>query len=202
MTGVRPRGLPAVPTTAAFAELNVRTYVTDGKMRGVWFFSLDAQSRLAVATARRFFHLNYQHARMSCRWDGHDVQYASSCRRPAAEFRGRYRSFGDEFHSGPGTLEEFLTERYWLYSADRAGRLYRGQIDHERWPLRRAEAEIELNTMTAPLGIELRGEPHLLFTKRVSILHKNRHVSVYSGMCRGGDSATCQAERPNETQSI
>ena len=64
MSGVRVRGLPPVPTTGAFAEINVRTYVTDGESRGVWFFSLDAESWLAVQAARRTFHLNYQYARM------------------------------------------------------------------------------------------------------------------------------------------
>ena len=45
---VRPRFLPVIPRIAAFPEINVRTYVTlDGKP-GVWFFSLDATSSLAV----------------------------------------------------------------------------------------------------------------------------------------------------------
>ena len=51
MKHIRAHGLPAVPFTSAFPELNVRTYVTDGKKRGVYFFSLDAMYRLAVETA-------------------------------------------------------------------------------------------------------------------------------------------------------
>jgi uncharacterized protein len=39
MTGIRLRGLPPIPFTDRFPELNVRTYVTlDGKP-GVYFFS-------------------------------------------------------------------------------------------------------------------------------------------------------------------
>ncbi len=57
MTGVRWRCTPPVPGTAAFPEMNLRTYVTyDGKP-GVWFFTLDATNRPAIWTARRFFHL-------------------------------------------------------------------------------------------------------------------------------------------------
>jgi uncharacterized protein len=55
-----------VPGTATFCELNLRTYVrsriTD--LRGVYFFSLDAASALAVIGARTLFHLPYFFARM------------------------------------------------------------------------------------------------------------------------------------------
>ena len=69
MSGIRKRLLPAVPGTAAFPELNVRTYVTaaaGGGRPGVWFFSLDAANRLAVRVARWQFHLPYFDAAMSC----------------------------------------------------------------------------------------------------------------------------------------
>ena len=53
---------PAMPWASEFPELNVRTYVSvDGKP-GVYFFSLDAASALAVASARTFFKLNYFNA--------------------------------------------------------------------------------------------------------------------------------------------
>ena len=49
MTNVRPRCMPPMGGASAFAELNVRTYVTHRGRSGVWFFSLDAASKLAVA---------------------------------------------------------------------------------------------------------------------------------------------------------
>jgi uncharacterized protein len=39
---------PPVRTASTFPEINVRTYVRGGGRSGVWFFSLDAASRLAV----------------------------------------------------------------------------------------------------------------------------------------------------------
>lgn len=48
MSGVRARGLPAIPGLSRFAELNVRTYVTLGEKPGVYFFSLDAANMPAV----------------------------------------------------------------------------------------------------------------------------------------------------------
>jgi len=55
MEKVRPWWAPAVPGISWFLETNVRTYVrhTNGDT-GVWFFSLDANSRLAVRVARTF----------------------------------------------------------------------------------------------------------------------------------------------------
>jgi uncharacterized protein YqjF (DUF2071 family) len=53
MSGIRLRGLPALPGLSRFPELNVRTYVTLGGKPGVYFFSLDAGSLPAVWAARR-----------------------------------------------------------------------------------------------------------------------------------------------------
>ena len=65
MQNIRPRFLPAVPGISNFMEMNLRTYVHDrAGVPGVWFYSLDANQRLAVAIARRFFHLPYEHATM------------------------------------------------------------------------------------------------------------------------------------------
>ncbi len=55
MSGTAPRGFPAIPYVHRFLELNVRTYVTCEGKPGVWFFSLDAESRLAVRARTREF---------------------------------------------------------------------------------------------------------------------------------------------------
>ena len=46
----------------------------------------------------------------------------------------------------------------------------RGEIHHEPWPLFQAEAEIDVNTMTSPVGINLSGEPLLHFAKDIDVL--------------------------------
>lgn len=184
MSGIRRRGCVKVPTTHAFAELNVRTYVTDPRKHGrpgVWFFSLDAASRVAVWAARRWYQLNYQLARMRVEHDRDGwIRYASvrtgtypDASPPESrsssglvEFAGHYRPRGDVFYAEPGTLEDWLTARWCLYAADRRGRVYRGDIAHDPWSLQPAEAKIQVNTMTRTLGIELRGEPHLIYAKR------------------------------------
>jgi uncharacterized protein YqjF (DUF2071 family) len=161
MSGIRRRPLPAVPGTAAFPELNVRTYVTAagaGKP-GVWFFSLDAANRLAVRVARWQFHLPYFDAAMSCtRAAGGTVDYRSTRthRRAApAGFEARYRPTGPTARAAPGSLEHFLTERYCLYSANRTGHVFRGEIAHVPWPLQPAGCDVARNTMADPIGLKL-----------------------------------------------
>src|SRR4051812_29978695 len=58
LTGVRPVLTPAIPGISSFHEVNVRTYVhRRGADPGIWFFSLDASSTLAVGAARVAYHL-------------------------------------------------------------------------------------------------------------------------------------------------
>lgn len=174
MTGVRLRGTPALPGPGAFVELNVRTYVTDGAKPGVWFTSLDADSRLAVRAARTWFHLPYFDAEMSCAADGEDVVYRSRRthrRAPVAEFEARYGPSGAEFRAAPGSLEHWLTERYCLYAAKPDGALLRGEIHHAPWPLQPAHASIGTNCMAAAAGVSLPDEaPHLLFARRLDVV--------------------------------
>jgi hypothetical protein len=174
MSGIRLRGLPTVPFTSAFAELNVRTYVTAADKPGVWFFSLDAANRIGVETARTVFHLPYFNARMQVRLEGETVHYGSvrTDRRAAAGvFIARYRPTAPVYLSQPGTLDHWLTERYCLYTTDRQGHLYRGEIHHAPWQLQLAEAEIEENTVTAMHGIHLPdAAPLLHYAERVDML--------------------------------
>lgn len=173
MTAVRPVAFPPIPTARDFAEINVRTYVRLGARAGVWFFSLDAASRLAVLVARTLAGLPYFHARMDQRSAGDDVRYESvraGHEAPAAVFRARYRPTGSAFRSVPGSLEHFLTERYSLFSLH-AGVLLRVDVEHEPWTLHPASADVEFNTMAAAAGITLSADapPHALFSRTLDV---------------------------------
>jgi uncharacterized protein YqjF (DUF2071 family) len=152
----RPRFVPRL-LGWAFDEVNVRTYArVPGGKPGVVFLSLDAANPAAVEAARRVVHLNYYHARVAIRAGAHDVRYHSARRdrrAPAARFEASAACGGDERRAAPGTLEHFLVERYCFYTADPRGRLVRGDIAHEPWPLRDATASIGANTLLAALGI-------------------------------------------------
>ncbi len=165
MSGVRMRGMPPLPTAHAFEELNVRTYVTLDGRPGVWFFSLDCASLLAVIGARVGIHLPYFRAAMRMtRPDSGTCHYQSRrwsiAGRPAA-FAGTYRALGPIAAPVPGSLEHFLTERYSLYASD-GNRIWRGDIVHSRWPLQSAAATIEHNSMIEAAGIRIPEHPPLL----------------------------------------
>ena len=145
VTGLRARGLLPLPFASSFRELNVRTYVTRNGKPGIWFFSLDASSQLAVEAARRLYRLPYFRAEISLRRRGGELLYDCS-RGDGKAFSAAYRGQGDLFNAEPGSLEHFLTERYCLY-AEHEDELYRADIHHRPWPLQAAEAQIDLNTM-------------------------------------------------------
>jgi uncharacterized protein YqjF (DUF2071 family) len=162
-----------MPFLSSFPEVNVRTYVTVAGKAGIYFFSLDADSAFAVATARRLYRLPYFRARMSIRRDGGEVRYASERTgveaAPPAGFRGSYRPVGDTFQAAAGTLEHWLTERYCLYTVDR-GQILRAEIHHPPWPLQPAQATIAANTMSPP-GVDLpESRPLLHFARRQDVV--------------------------------
>jgi len=174
MTNVAPRFVPAIPFVSEFAELNVRTYVTIGGKPGVYFFSLDAESAMAVSTARSLLHLPYFTADMSVRRDGARIDYESrrtdNSAAPAA-FAAQYQPVGPPFEAEPGSLDYFLTERYCLYNVDARFRAYRLDIHHTPWKLQRAEAAISTNTMADAAGLRLPSTaPTLLFSTRQDML--------------------------------
>jgi uncharacterized protein len=173
MEGVTPRGVAALPGLDAFPELNLRTYVSSGGKPGVWFFSLDAGQKLAVRVARRFFHLPYFDAKFEIAIEDGGVEYSAvrtHRRAPNATFVAKYRPVGAAYRSAKGSLDAWLTDRYCLYAADAAGRLYRGEIDHDPWPLQRAEAEVQINSLGDWLAIEMAGAPQTLhFAKSLDV---------------------------------
>jgi uncharacterized protein YqjF (DUF2071 family) len=52
LTRLHARFLPPLPFASEFLEMNLRTYVRVGNKPGIFFFTLEAESRLAVAAAR------------------------------------------------------------------------------------------------------------------------------------------------------
>jgi uncharacterized protein YqjF (DUF2071 family) len=173
LDNLRPRWLPPMPWVSSFPEVNVRTYVTRRGKAGVYFFSLDAGNRLAVAGARATYHLPYFHALMTVtRAPTGKVQYHSHRTQPGArpaELSVEYQPAGAVYRSAAGSLDHFLTERYSLYALDSARHVYRADIAHVPWPLQPADVEIRTNTMTSAAGIEVFGSPRASFAQRLDV---------------------------------
>jgi len=173
MENVRPRFAPPIPGTGAFPEINVRTYVRSGARTGVWFFSLDATSRLAVRAARWAFNLPYLDAEIVIASRGESVDYRS--RRvhreaPPAAFQGTYRPTGASRRAAVGSLEHFLVERYCLFALSQKGEVGYMDVHHMPWPLQPATAAIEVNTMTSGLAADLGGPPLVHFARSLDVV--------------------------------
>jgi len=155
LTGLRPTALPPVPALSRFHELNARTYVQRDGVPGVWFFSLDAASRLAVFGARRFYKLPYYHARMEVSEREGTIRYASRrthAGAPAASFEAEWTPGTPLGESAPGTLAFFLTERYVLFAADGRG-LHRARVHHPPWLLHTAAVTHLRSTLLEAAGL-------------------------------------------------
>ena len=170
ITGFRLRGTFPLPLVSRFPEINVRTYVTADDKPGIWFFSLDTSSLLAVEAARRVYKLPYFHARISLERQGRRVEYAAARRESARPFvfEGSYGPAGEAAEPEPDSLEHFLTERYCLYAADESD-LHRAEIHHPPWRVGMAETSLGENTMP-PDSLEPQGEPLLHLAERQDVV--------------------------------
>ena len=135
-----------------FLETNVRTYVVCQGQPGVYFFSLDANSRLAVLAARASFGLPYYHARMQMEQSGDVVDYLSRRTSNGAVHHLRYQVGEPLGVSEPGSLEHFLLERYLLF-VRRGGRVSVGQVHHSPYPVQRARVLGVQDELIAAAGL-------------------------------------------------
>lgn len=158
MRRIRPRWLPRV-LALDFLETNLRTYVHHGGERpGVWFFSLEASSWLAVTAARLGWALPYHFARMTMEREAERFVYSTERRLGGAAARFEWTPGPLLGASTPGTVEHFLLERYELY-AQRGGTLYRGRVHHPAYEAREATLHRAEESLAAAVGLPGLREP-------------------------------------------
>jgi uncharacterized protein YqjF (DUF2071 family) len=181
---LRPSGVPPLPGISFFPQISTRTYVTMQGKPGLYYFSVDAANLSAVWFARIFFRMQYWHSAIQV--SGATIQarkpeepsirfrcsrlHGPAALSGAAKFDAVYSPTGEPTRARRGSLDEFLTERYCLYS--RNGRkIYRTELHHQPWPLQRATVEIRINSIAEPLGLTLASEPVLShFSRSLKIL--------------------------------
>ena len=182
MRDVSPWWSPSVPGVSNFHELNVRTYVHAQGQPGVWFFSLEAASSIAVIAARTGWHLPYHRASMELEEHEGEVRYESRRLWPGpkpAELSLRYRIGESIGAAEPDTFEHFLAERYLLFACSElppdAARpegapLRVGQVHHRPYPLHRAEVLEVRESVVAACGLpQTSGPPHVLYSPGVDV---------------------------------
>jgi hypothetical protein len=184
---LRPGGVPPLPKLSFFPQVNVRTYVSREDKPGLFYFSVDAANLSAVWGARVFFRMPYWHSKIQISGATIQARQASNSQENTIHFRSS-RLHGPAARSGPaifdvayspqgeaqraryGSLDEYLAERYCVYSWSR-GKLYRTELHHQPWPLQRASIEILECSLADPLGLVLPGIPDLChFTRSNKLL--------------------------------
>ena len=132
MEGVRPWWWPEA-CSLRFLETNLRTYVVCNGRPGIYFFSLEANSRLAVCGARAGWGLPYYYAAAKTTRTDDVIKYET--RRPGNRpgHSVRYRIGNELGPSELGTVQHFFLERYLLF-VERAGTVYSGQVHHAPYP--------------------------------------------------------------------
>src|SRR5688500_18414036 len=126
MKDIRPFWSPE-PLAFNFLETNVRTYVLHNGRPGVYFFSLEANSRIAVQVARRCWGLPYYNAKMSIHQANDVTEYTTQRLDGSARHVVQYQLGPRLGQSVPGSLEHFLLERYLLF-VKRSGKIAVGQV--------------------------------------------------------------------------
>jgi uncharacterized protein len=169
--------LPA-PLSPPFHEVNLRTYVKGpGGDPGVWFFSLDASSRMAVFGGASVYSLPYHHARItfSPEQDGESggrgwIRFESRrVKGDPVDCAMRYRPAGAPGPAAAGTLDHFLIERYVLY-AWTGSRLLRGRVRHAPYAVQQAEVEGLRERLTEAAGVTRpEGAPLAHYASGVSV---------------------------------
>lgn len=147
--GTSLRGISPIPVVPPYLELNVRTYVNYKGRSGVYFFSLDADSALAVKAASTGDFLPYRHARM--KMDGRQGICLFKSRRTHRHAFPEALSLTYQIASEPikkSVFDSWLTERYCLWTKPK-NRLLRVDIAHPPWELQYIQGEIYKNTMAS-----------------------------------------------------
>jgi uncharacterized protein len=161
---IRRRWLPSLGFLTNSLELNLRTYVRYQDEPAICFLSIHAGKRLLIRLARLATPLPYEFAQMSYDWERESAQFTSH--RAAADgdvtLAAQFTPTSSPSTARLGSVEEWLLERYCLYVEDRDGNLLRTVVEHPPWEIRDVTAEITVNTMGRPFGLDLSGEPALV----------------------------------------
>lgn len=158
MRDLHVRDLPPIPGTSTFPEINLRTYVKVGGRSGVYFFSIECNAPFADLVANLLFDFPYKRATMSYRVDGDSIAIDSARAETGvtnADFVAKYQPVGDAFTPAAGSLEDFLLTRYASFSVANTGAVLRGDLHHDEWTIRRAQADIKTNSLARAAGIQV-----------------------------------------------
>lgn len=145
---------------AARAFLNLRTYVRYGNETGIYFLAEWLPNRLSIPPGRILFGLPYRCGRLE--YDNAGANGALAGRVEAGGGAGVFGYRGELVRgralsqSVPGSLDEFLLERYTAFT--KFGPIHRlFRVWHPPWPQARIDVEIEDDSLLRESGAWFHG---------------------------------------------
>lgn len=166
MDKIRFPFLPAFPWISRLWELNIRTYVDVNGTKGVYFFTLETDSKLGTLIARFFFSLPYRFSKIKTVINK-DIFHFTHQRSPY--------SFSLKAKLGPSqpvtSFETWATERYSLFT--RRGNVdWRGDVSHSPWTLHSIEVLELKDDFTKMIASNLEGPISVSYSPELEVRFK------------------------------
>jgi uncharacterized protein YqjF (DUF2071 family)/uncharacterized membrane protein len=147
MQGIRFPFLPAIPKISRLWELNIRTYVEVNGVKGVYFFTLETDSKIGKLIAKNFFHLPYRFSKIKAAVD--EINYHFDHHRDELNFKLEAQ-IGKSIPADEFTI--WATERYSLFT-EHKGRIFQGIVSHKPWEHRNVKINF-LNNNFSKMVVE------------------------------------------------
>ncbi|MCC6388966.1 MAG: DUF2071 domain-containing protein [Bryobacterales bacterium] len=171
-----------IPFHRRFEEVNLRLYVRyraeSGWRRGVVFVKEIVPRFFVALLANRLYNERYVSLPMRHAIEpGRRAQYSW-------RFQGRWNSIeaavsGEPYTPACGSEEEFITEHYWGYTAQKDGGTLEYQVEHPRWRVWKArEARFDCDVSAlygSSFAVYMKNEPSSAF------LAESSAVTVHAG---------------------
>ncbi|MGM7682306.1 YqjF family protein [Cytobacillus sp. Hm23] len=139
MSGMYVNGIPFLSLFKPFQQINVRTYVSYQGIRGVFFLKIHASNFFASRLAAFFYHLPYTYSIITT--DNDQNRYSYMCSQKQRQFspflHAHFTIDDEEFTPHNEDFVSFLVNRYCLFIVNKHNNVYRGDLLHEPWLLRK-----------------------------------------------------------------
>lgn len=143
MEGIRFPFLPSIPKLSKLWELNIRTYVEVNGIKGIYFFTLETDSKIGELIARYFFHLPYRYSKISTKMKKNN--YSFSHQRENYQFNFEAEILENKTKN---EFDVWASERYCLFTQHK-NKIYKGIVEHRSWDLREIRIEKIENNFTS-----------------------------------------------------
>lgn len=162
MEGIRFPFFPAIPSISSLWELNIRTYIEVNGVKGVYFFTLETDSRIGEFIAKKFFHLPYRYSKIKA--EINETRYYFQHSREVYSFNLEATILDKR---SPFEFDLWATERYSLF-VKKKEKVFQGIVEHKPWSHKNVKIEKIDNNFTKMISLkemELSGSSYCEYLK-------------------------------------